>query len=99
MTGKLVLEPAAEEFAGATADPPYLFDLGPDKGREVVDEVQSGKIAKPDVDVTAITVPGGPSGSVSVRVVRPLGATGPLPVISTFTARAGCSATHTPTTG
>jgi len=81
MTSKPVLEPAAEEFADATANPPYLFDLGPDKGREVVDDVQSGEIARPDVDVTDITVPGGPSGSVSVRVLRPLGATGPLPVI------------------
>jgi acetyl esterase len=81
MTSKPVLEPAAEEFAGATANPPYLFDLGPDKGREVVDDVQSGEIAKPEVDVTDMTVPGGPSGSVSVRILRPLGTTGPLPVI------------------
>ena len=81
MTSKPVLEPAAEEFAGATANPPYLFDLGPDKGREVVDDVQSGEIVAPDVDVTDVTVPGGPSGLVSVRVLRPLGTTGPLPVI------------------
>ena len=81
MTSKPVLEPAAEKFAGATDNPPYLFDLGPDKGREVVDDVQSGEIAKPEVDVTDMTVSGGPSGSVSVRVLRPLGATGPLPVI------------------
>jgi acetyl esterase len=81
MTSRPVLEPAAEKFAGATANPPYLFDLGPDKGREVVDDVQSGEIATPDVDLTDMTVPGGPSGQVSVRVLRPLGATGPLPVI------------------
>jgi acetyl esterase len=81
VTSKPVLEPAAEEFAGATANPPYLFDLGPDKGREVVDEVQSGEIAAPDVDVTDMTVPGGRSAAVSVRVLRPLGTTGPLPVI------------------
>ena len=81
MTTKPVLEPAAQEFADATADPPYLFDLGPEKGRETVDEVQSGEIARPDVDITDITVPGGPSGAVSVRILRPRGATGPLPVI------------------
>jgi acetyl esterase len=81
MTSKPVLEQAAEEFAGATANPPYLFDLGPDKGREVVDDVQSGEIVAPEVDVTDVTVSGGPSGLVSVRVLRPLGATGPLPVI------------------
>jgi hypothetical protein len=55
MTTKPVLEPAAQEFADATADPPYRFDLGPEKGRETVDEVQSGEIARPDVDITDIS--------------------------------------------
>jgi acetyl esterase/lipase len=81
MTVKPVLEPAAQEFAEATANPPYLFDLGPDKGRETVDEVQAGDVVKPDVDITDTTVPGGPSGTVSVRILRPGEAAGPLPVI------------------
>ncbi|MDT4905820.1 MAG: acetyl esterase [Pseudonocardiales bacterium] len=81
MTAKPVLEPAAQEFAEATANPPYLFDLGPDKGRETVDEVQAGDVVKPDVDITDTTVPGGPSGTVSVRILRPGKAAGPLPVI------------------
>jgi acetyl esterase/lipase len=81
MTAKPVLEPAAQEFADATANPPYLFDLGPDKGRETVDEVQAGDVVKPDVDITDTTVPGGPSGTVSVRILRPGKAAGPLPVI------------------
>ncbi|MEV5815917.1 alpha/beta hydrolase [Streptomyces mutabilis] len=76
-----VLEPAAAEFAAATANPPYLFDLGPVEGRKTVDEVQSGEIAKPAVDEEWITVPGGPTGSVKARIVRPAGATGSLPVI------------------
>ncbi|WP_406439773.1 alpha/beta hydrolase [Streptomyces sp. NBC_01613] len=76
-----VLEPAAQAFAEATANPPYLFDLGPAEGRKTVDEVQSGDIAKPAVDEEWITVPGGPTGSVRARVVRPAGATGTLPVI------------------
>ena len=57
MTSKPVLEPAAQQFADATANPPFLFDLGPEKGREAVDQVQSGDIAKPDVDVSDLTVP------------------------------------------
>jgi acetyl esterase len=77
----LVLEPAAQEFADATANPPFLFDLGPEKGREIVDGVQSGEVAKPDVNITDITVPGGPSGAVSVRILRPQNSTGTLPVI------------------
>ncbi|MHC3467179.1 alpha/beta hydrolase [Streptomyces sp. 7R007] len=76
-----VLEPAAQAFAEATANPPYLFDLGPVEGRKAVDEVQSGAIDKPAVDEEWITVAGGPTGSVRARLVRPAGATGTLPVI------------------
>ena len=80
-TATVVLEPAAQEFADATANPPYLFDLGPVEGRKTVDQVQAGNIGKPDVDVQDSTNPGGPSGQVSIRILRPKGATGRLPVI------------------
>nr|WP_145487175.1 MULTISPECIES: alpha/beta hydrolase [Streptomyces] len=76
-----VLEPAAAAFAEATANPPYLFDLGPVEGRKAVDEVQSGEIDKPAVDEEWVNVQGGPTGSVRARIVRPAGATGTLPVI------------------
>jgi acetyl esterase len=78
---QVVLEPAAAEFAAATANPPYLFDLGPVEGRKVVDEVQAGDDAKPAVEEEWVTVAGGPTGAVQTRVVRPAGAHGPLPVI------------------
>ncbi|EKX68761.1 hydrolase, alpha/beta domain protein [Streptomyces ipomoeae 91-03] len=80
-TARPVLEPAAQSFVEATANPPYLFDLGPVEGRKTVDEVQAGAIAKPGVDEEWITVSGGPTGQVRARVVRPAGATGTLPVI------------------
>lgn len=76
-----VLEPAAAAFAAATANPPYLFDLPPAEGRKAVEEVQSGEIDKPAVDEEWITVPGGPTGSVRARIVKPAGTTGTLPVI------------------
>ncbi|GAB2999813.1 alpha/beta hydrolase [Streptomyces pseudoechinosporeus] len=76
-----VLEPAALSFAEATANPPYLFDLGPADGRKAVDEVQSGDVTKPAVDEEWVVVPGGPTGQVRVRIVRPAGAGGVLPVI------------------
>ncbi|MFH8618726.1 alpha/beta hydrolase [Streptomyces sp. NPDC017979] len=76
-----VLEPAAAEFAAATANPPYLFDLGPVEGRKTVDEVQSGDVEAPAVDDEWITVDGGPTGSVRARIVKPAGVTGTLPVI------------------
>jgi acetyl esterase len=75
------LEPAAREFAEATALPPYLFDLGPEHGRQVVDQVQSEPADSPAADITDMAVPGGPSGTVPVRIVRPQQSRGPLPVI------------------
>ncbi|MGP4010627.1 alpha/beta hydrolase [Streptomyces sp. 4N124] len=76
-----VLEPAAQAFTEATANPPYLFDLDPAEGRKAVDDVQSGEIEKPEVDEEWITVSGGPTGSVRARIVKPAGAQGTLPVI------------------
>ncbi|WP_065967030.1 alpha/beta hydrolase [Streptomyces sparsogenes] len=75
------LEPAAAAFSEATANPPYLFDLGPIEGRKAVDEVQSGEIAKPEIAEEWVTVQGGPTGTVRARIVRPVGAAGPLPVV------------------
>ncbi|AEI40585.1 alpha/beta hydrolase [Paenibacillus mucilaginosus] len=80
-TKKPVLEAAALKFAQDTAHPPYLYDLGPVKGREVVDEVQSGNVAKLPVDIRDLTIDGGPTGQVSVRILRPQGVTKKLPVI------------------
>ncbi|MEP9361652.1 alpha/beta hydrolase [Nocardioides sp. CN2-186] len=77
----LPLEPAAQAFAEATANPPYLYDLGPVEGRKAVDDVQSSEISKPDVHEEWTTVDGGPTGSVKVRIVRPRDAAGTLPVI------------------
>ncbi|MFE5536905.1 alpha/beta hydrolase [Streptomyces sp. NPDC056519] len=76
-----VLEPAAAALAKATDKPPYLFELPPAEGRKAVDDLQSGEIAKPAVDEEWVTVPGGPTGSVRARIVKPAGATGPLPVV------------------
>jgi acetyl esterase/lipase len=81
MARTVYLEKAAREFAEATSKPPFLFDLGPEKGREAVDQVQSSPIDKPDADIQQVTVPGGPTGTVPVRIIRPKGSTGTLPAI------------------
>jgi acetyl esterase len=66
----VVLEPAAQEVVNMTANPPFLFQMPPEQGRAKLNELQSGQIAKPDVDMEDISVPG-PSGPVRVRIVRP----------------------------
>ncbi|MFB4262483.1 alpha/beta hydrolase [Nonomuraea sp. GTA35] len=78
---KPVLEPAARAFAEATARPPFLFQLLPGEGRKAVDDVQSGPIDKPAVDEEWVTIPGGPTGQVKARIVRPAGSTDDLPVV------------------
>lgn len=78
---KVVLEPLARQFAEKNDDPPYLYDLGPEKGRETVDKVQSGPVAKLAVDTEDLLIHGGPKGEVSVKIVRPLHAPATLPVI------------------
>jgi acetyl esterase len=54
-----------------------LFELGPDQGRRTVDAVQSSPVKKPTVDIEDTTAPGGPSGQVSVRILRPQAPAGP----------------------
>lgn len=81
MSHHVQLEPEAQEFAQATANPPYLFELGIEKGRATVDEVQSSPVEKPAVAIEDRLVPGGPNGQVSVRIMRPPNASGPLPVL------------------
>jgi hypothetical protein len=71
-----VLEPAAQAFAEATANPPFLFELPVAEGRKPVDEVQSGEIAKPEIDEEWVNVKGGPTGEVPVRIVKPAGRRG-----------------------
>ncbi|MFE9136591.1 alpha/beta hydrolase [Streptomyces sp. NPDC007355] len=82
MKHRPILEPAAQAFADATAQPPYLYQIPVAEGRKAVDGVQSGEgVPLPEVDEEWITVHGGPTGDVRARIVRPRGVTGPLPVI------------------
>lgn len=76
----LVLEPAAQGFADATSQPPFLYELGPTGARIVLDDIQAAPIDKPDVDERWITVPA-EVGDVRVRIVTPIGASGPLPAV------------------
>ena len=72
-----VLEPAAQQLADATSRAPFLYDLGVDGARHVLDDIQAAPIATLDVDDTWITVPAD-VGDVSVRIVKPVGADGIL---------------------
>ncbi len=76
----VVLEPAAQELVEATAEPPLLHELSPQAARQVLVDLQSGPVARPDVDEEWVTVPAD-VGDVRVRLLRPAGVPGPLPVV------------------
>jgi acetyl esterase len=76
----VVLEPASQAFVEATANPPFLYELGPAGARAVLDEVQAAPIDKLPVQDRWVTVPAD-VGDVRVRIVRPEGAVGALPAI------------------
>jgi acetyl esterase len=67
-----VLEPAAQAFADATATPPFVYQLGVEGARKLLDDVQAGPVEKPDVDEKWITVQA-VVGDVRVRIVKPTG--------------------------
>ena len=85
----VTLEPDAQAFADAVAAPPFLTEMGPQKGREALDQVQTEANAeRPDVTVEDFKIAGGPTGEVNVRLLRPANLSGTLPVIL-FTHGAG----------
>jgi acetyl esterase/lipase len=80
-TAAVVLEPAAQEFADATSTPPFIYELSPADAREVLEGVQRSPIDKPEVDIEDLTITGGPHRQIAVRLIKPAGTTGTLPVI------------------
>ncbi|MEA2212412.1 MAG: acetyl esterase [Solirubrobacteraceae bacterium] len=80
-TAAVVLEPAAQEFAEATSTSPFIYELSPEDAREVLEGVQRSPIDKPDVEIEDLTISGGPHGHIALRLIKPGGTTGTLPVI------------------
>ncbi len=81
LTNQVQLEPEAQAFADATAKPPFLADLGPEKGRDAVNAVQSEPIEKLPVNIEDLVIDGAPGGHVSIHILRPMNAPATLPVI------------------
>ncbi|SDO06377.1 Acetyl esterase/lipase [Streptomyces sp. cf386] len=76
----IVLERPAQELADATSHHPFLYELKPVEARKVLDDLQAAPVDKLPVDEEWITVSAS-VGDVRVRIVKPQGATGTLPVV------------------
>jgi acetyl esterase/lipase len=76
----IILDPAAQQVADLTAKPPFLYQLGVEGARKVLDDIQAEAIDKPDIVEEWVTVPAD-VGDVRVRIVRPVHAPNELPVV------------------
>ncbi|MFJ4848331.1 MULTISPECIES: alpha/beta hydrolase [unclassified Streptomyces] len=77
------LETIAQDFLNglAAADGTPLYKMSYSDAREVLNKLQAGPVDMLPATVEQRDVPGGPTGPVSVHVVRPEGAKGALPGI------------------
>lgn len=82
-----VLDPTILTFLKKleTQGGPPLYTLTPDQARQVLLSVQrSVKSSAPPVEIQERTIPGGPTGQIELRIIRPKGANGPLPGVMYF---------------
>jgi acetyl esterase len=82
-----VLEPATRAFIDAVNSQggTPLYQLPYADARNILEQAQaSATVTKLPADVEERVLPVGPTGEVSVRIYRPKGATGPLPVVMYF---------------
>ncbi|RPE46532.1 acetyl esterase/lipase [Streptomyces sp. Ag109_O5-1] len=76
------LEKAAQELADGTAPHPRIYEVPPPQGRDILAGLQTGEgVPRPAIDESWADVDAGEWGNVRTRIVKPAGATGPLPVI------------------
>jgi len=74
------LEKSAQELTDALTKAPPLTGLPLEDARKAVEAAQSAPIPMPDIDETWVAL-SSPVGDFKVRIVRPKGSTGPLPVV------------------
>jgi acetyl esterase len=78
------LEPHTQQFVDGLAGTPPIYTLPPVEARTVLERVQSAPVGKPSAQIEDIAFPVGPTGSVPLRIVRPVGTTEVLPVVLYF---------------
>ena len=83
-TAQPSLELHTQQFIDSLAGSPPIYTLSPVDARAVLARAQSIPVGKPSAQIEDITVPVGPTGSVPIRVIRPVGAAEVLPVVMYF---------------
>jgi acetyl esterase/lipase len=83
-TAQPTLELHTQHFIDSLAGAPPIYTLSPADARSVLTRAQSIPVGKPSAQVEDITLPVGPTGSVPIRVIRPVGAAEVLPAVMYF---------------
>lgn len=80
------LEPATQKFIDdlAAAGGKPLYQLSPAEAHQVLTNLQSQPVPLLPADIEDTTFPVGPTGTTRIRIVRPKGAKGTLPVVMYF---------------
>ncbi|NKF21474.1 alpha/beta hydrolase [Solimonas marina] len=80
------VEPGTQAFVDAVAAQggKPLYELSPEAARQVLAGAQAGPVATLPADVEDRVLNVGPTGQVKIRIVRPVGVQGTLPVIVYF---------------
>ena len=81
MTDRISLEKEAIAFSDANAPHPRIYELAPEEGRALLEEVQESPVNKYSVDIEDLMVDTGEWGKINIRFVRPEGNIDKLPVI------------------
>jgi acetyl esterase len=81
-----VIEPATDrwlsDLAAAGAGGPALYELSPEDARQVLRDVQMSVVVDLEpADIEDRSIPGGPTGDVDIRIVRPQQLAGVLPAV------------------
>jgi acetyl esterase len=78
------LEPATQRFIDSLAGSPPLWSLSAEAAHQALTDLQAKPVPLRPADVTDTEWPVGPTGSTRIRIVRPEGATGTLPLLMYF---------------
>ena len=83
---KPILEPKTRAFIDAVnaQEGTPLYELPYAEARKVLEDAQAIEVTKLPADIEEKVLPGGPTGEVSVRIYRPKGVKGLLPVVMYF---------------
>ncbi|HEX8363412.1 MAG TPA: alpha/beta hydrolase [Longimicrobium sp.] len=78
------LETATQKFVDSLAGSPPTWSLSPQDAHDGLTSLQSQPVPLRPADIEDTTFPVGPTGTTRIRIIRPQGATGKLPVLMYF---------------